>query len=197
MPDRLEIAASGRARCRACRKPIAKGEERFAEATPNPVAEGESQHYYHLTCAAERRPKTFAALLESLSPARTDLEPLREAAELALRHHRLERLGALERSKSARASCRYCRAPIDKGSWRVALQPIEDGRLGAWGFLHFACVAEYAGVRPSQSRLTRYSELSPEESAELAELLRALPEPEPRNAQSEPDAPPPAEVTSD
>jgi hypothetical protein len=44
MPDRIELATSGRARCRACRRAIAKGVERYAEAVPNPAAEGESQH---------------------------------------------------------------------------------------------------------------------------------------------------------
>jgi hypothetical protein len=98
MPDRIEVASSGRARCRACRRSIAKGEERYAEAVPNPVAEGESQHYYHLVCAAERRPKPFAAFLETLAPPRADSQELLALARLALSHHRLERLGVLERS---------------------------------------------------------------------------------------------------
>src|SRR5262245_19885338 len=102
MPDRIEVASSGRARCRACRRAIDKGDERFAEAVPNPVAEGESQHYYHLACAAERRPKAFAGLLPTLDPPRPDLAALGDVAQLALGHHRLERLGVLERAKSAR-----------------------------------------------------------------------------------------------
>lgn len=180
MPDRIEVAATGRARCRACRRAIAKGEERFAEAAPNPVAEGETQHYYHVGCAAERRPKPFAALVSALDPPRAELGSWLAAAQLAVNHHRLERLGVLERSKSARANCRFCREPIEKDAWRVALQPIEDGRLGAWGFLHLRCVAAYAGVKPSAERLLRYSELTPEEAGEVADTLAALPTPEPR-----------------
>jgi hypothetical protein len=179
MPDRIELATSGRARCRACRRAIDKGSERFAEAVPNPAAEGESQHYYHLACAAERRPKAFAGLLETLDPPRTDLAPLADAAALALRHHRLERLGVLERSKSARAACRQCREPIEKDAWRVALQPIEDGRLGSWGFVHLTCVAAYAGVKPSPERVTRYTDLDPADRDTIAATLAALPEPEP------------------
>ena len=179
MPDRLEVASSGRARCRACRSAIAKGEERFAEATPNPVADGESQHYYHLSCAADRRPKAFSALLGSLDPARPDLAELAANAALALTHHRLERLGVLERAKSARANCRQCRELIEKGAWRVALQPLEDGRLGAWGFIHLGCVAHYVGIKPSFERLARYTELSLEERADIESRLAALPEPEP------------------
>jgi hypothetical protein len=191
MPDRIEIAASGRARCRACRRAIGKGEERFAEAAPNPVAEGETQHYYHVACAAERRPKPFGALLAAGVPARPDLEALSAAVALATAHHRLERLGVLERAKSARANCRNCREPIEKGGWRVAIQPIEDGRMAAWGFIHLRCVAAYAGVKPSAERLLRYSELSAEESQEITQALQALPEPDPNvplAPEPEPDA---------
>jgi hypothetical protein len=179
MPDRIEIAASGRARCRACRRAIGKGEERFAEAAPNPVAAGETQHYYHVPCAAERRPKAFAALLAAGVPPRTDLEALSAAAALASAHQRLERLGLLERAKSARAACRNCREPIEKGAWRVAIQPMEEGRMASWGFIHLRCVAAYAGVKPSPERLLRYSELTPEEAQEITQTLEALPEPDP------------------
>jgi hypothetical protein len=186
VPDRIEIASSGRARCRACRRPIAKGQERFAEAVPNPVAEGESQHYYHVECASERRPKPFAALLAVLDPPRPDLAALAVAAALASEHHRLERLGLLERAKSARANCRQCHEPIEKDAWRVALQPIEEGRLAAWGFVHLACAGAYAGIKPSLDRLTRYTDLEPSDKDEIATALEAMPIPEPRK--DEPDA---------
>jgi hypothetical protein len=190
MPDRIEVASSSRARCRACRRSIAKGIERFAEAVPNPVAEGESQHYYHLECASERRPKAFAGVLAAFEPARTDLEPLERAAALALEHHRLDRLGVLERSKSARASCRQCREAIEKGAWRVALQPIEEGRLAAWGFVHLGCAGAYVGVKPELARLTRYTELEPADVTEIATALEAMPVPEPRSdADEDDDAP--------
>jgi cytochrome c553 len=179
LPDRIEIASSGRARCRACKQAIARGAERFAEAVPNPMSDGESQHYYHLTCAAERRPKPFNALLAQLEPARADLAPLAAAAALGVQHHRLERLGQIERAKSARAACRHCHEAIEKGAWRVALQPIEEGRLGTWGFIHLRCLADYAQVKPSPERLLRYSELAPEDAADVAAALSALPVPEP------------------
>ena len=189
MPDRIELATSGRARCRACRRPIDKGQERFAEAVPNPAAEGESQHYYHLACAADRRAKAFSTLLAALDPPRPELAPLADAAALTLQHHRLERLGAIERSKSARAACRHCRENIEKGAWRVALQPIEDGRLGTWGFLHLACVAAYAGVRPDKERLLRYSDLEPDDRDDIARVLASLPEPQPQPPEDAPPSP--------
>lgn len=185
MPDRIEIASSGRARCRACRRAIAKGDERFAEAVPNPAAEGESQHYYHLACASERRAKPFAALLTTLDPPRPELAELGAAAAFTLEHHRLERLGQLERAKSARAACRQCREAIEKDGWRVALQPIEEGRLGSWGFVHLACVGAYVGVKPSLERLTRYTDLEPSDEDAIARVLDALPTPEPRTNEAD------------
>jgi hypothetical protein len=187
LPDRIEVASSGRARCRACRRPIAKGQERFAEAVPNPVAEGESQHYYHLECAADRRPKAFSGLLATLDPPRADLEPLGAATSLALAHQRLERLGVLERAKSARANCRHCREPIEKDAWRVALQPIEDGRLGTWGFIHLACAGAYTGIKPSLERLTRYSDLEPSDRDAIAAVHAAMPIPDPRTDDADGD----------
>jgi hypothetical protein len=192
MPDRIELASSGRARCRACRRPIAKGVERFAEAVPNPAAEGESQHYYHLDCAAERRAKPFAGLLPTLDPPRPDLAPLGESARHTLEHHRLERLGVLERAKSARASCRQCRELIEKDAWRVALQPIEEGRLAAWGFVHLKCAGAYAGIKPGLERLTRYTDLEPGDTEQVAALLEAMPIPEPRGPDEAEEEPPDA-----
>jgi hypothetical protein len=182
MPDRIELATSGRARCRACRRAIAKGVERYAEAVPNPAAEGESQHYYHLECAAERRAKPFAAHLAALDPPRPELAPLGDSARLTLEHPRVERLGVLERAKSARATCRECREPIEKDAWRVALQPIEEGRLAAWGFVHLTCAGAYAGIKPSLERLTRYTDLEPSDKEQVAALLESMPIPEPRGA---------------
>ena len=70
----------------------------------------------------------------------------------------------------------------------MALQPIEDGRLGAWGFVHLGCVGAYAGIKPSLERLTRYSELSPDESAEIGAVLTALPVPDPSLVTADDDA---------
>ena len=39
MPHKIEPAPSGRASCRGCKEPIAKGALRFGEETPNPYSE--------------------------------------------------------------------------------------------------------------------------------------------------------------
>jgi hypothetical protein len=98
----------------------------------------------------------------------------------------------VERARSARANCRQCRALIEKDAWRVALQPIEDGRLGAWGFVHLRCAAAYTGVKPSAERLLRYSQLTPEEAREITDMLAALPTPDPLPSTPEAEAPPEA-----
>ena len=54
MPHIIEEAKSGRAGCRTCRKPIAKGELRFGEEVENQFADaGETTHrWHHMACAA-------------------------------------------------------------------------------------------------------------------------------------------------
>jgi hypothetical protein len=170
--DSIDLAPSGRARCRACRRAIDKGTPRFAEVAPNPVAGGDTRYYYHPLCAADKRPERVLAFLDAHAEALDERERLRAAAQLGVAHERLPRLGAVGRSPSGRAACRHCRQNIDKGALRVALQPMEDGRLGAWGFVHAACARSYAGVAPSLERLQRYSEgLNDDDWAEMATAL--------------------------
>jgi hypothetical protein len=58
----LEIAKSGRAKCRKCKQAIAKGELRFGEETVNAFSDsGEPSYFwYHLGCAAKARPKLLS-----------------------------------------------------------------------------------------------------------------------------------------
>lgn len=156
--DLIESAPTGRSRCRACQRAIAKGSPRFAESAPNPMTEGETRHYYHPSCAADRRPERVLGLLAASTEPIARAQELRAAAELAVAHPRLVRLGRVERASSGRSTCRHCRRTIDKGALRVALQPIEDGRLASWGYLHASCVRGYVGVRPNVERLRRTTE---------------------------------------
>ena len=55
----IEPASSGRAKCRSCDQPIAKGELRFGERQPNAFGEGEMTLWFHLPCAAYSRPEPF------------------------------------------------------------------------------------------------------------------------------------------
>ena len=68
MPHVIEPAPSGRASCRGCGGKIPNGSLRFGECLPNPYADegGEMTHWFHLPCAAYRRPEPF---LETLAAA--------------------------------------------------------------------------------------------------------------------------------
>jgi hypothetical protein len=48
VPHVIEPASSGRAKCRGCDRPIAKGELRFGERQPNAFGEGEMTLWFHL-----------------------------------------------------------------------------------------------------------------------------------------------------
>lgn len=183
MPDALQRAATGRAKCRGCERPIAKGELRFGEALPNPYAEGEAMFWFHLACGASMRPEKFLALLGETSEAIAGRDDLVRCAEEGIAHPKLTRLSRAERSPSARARCRQCRNPIEKGLWRLALQVVEDGRPNPIGTIHASCAENYFGTRDVLDRVRR---LSPEMTErERDELRNALNEPAPAPAEDE------------
>jgi len=66
MPDTITPAPSARSKCRGRGQTIDKGALRFGEADVNPFGEGETQRWFHLECAALRRPEKFGPALEAL-----------------------------------------------------------------------------------------------------------------------------------
>lgn len=75
----IGVSPSGRASCKGCKEKIAKGELRFGEAARNAFSEsGEaSMRWYHLRCAAEKKPKLFGPTLAAYTgdvPDRAALE---------------------------------------------------------------------------------------------------------------------------
>jgi hypothetical protein len=141
MPHVLEPASSGRSKCRGCRLAIAKGELRFGEALPNPFGEGEVTHWFHPRCAAYKRPEPLLATLESAPEAQS--EALRLAAEESLAHPRLQRIDGAERAPSGQARCRHCKAPIERGAWRIRLVFHEEGTFSPGGYIHAGCRQDY------------------------------------------------------
>src|SRR5438067_1446364 len=104
MPHTIEPAASGRATCRGCKSPIAKGELRFGEEYPNPFSEetGMAMRYWHLACAATKLANELRPVLaayEGPIEKRAELESLVEA------YVRPDPPYA-ERASSGRARCR-------------------------------------------------------------------------------------------
>ena len=182
----IEAASSGRAKCRSCDQPIAKGELRFGERQPNAFGEGEMTLWFHLPCAAYSRPEPF---LETQSGAPADgtdassaaapetvpeaqLEQLAADARFGIAHRRVPRLHGAERATSGRAHCRSCRELIAKGEWRLPLVFFEDYRFNPGGYLHARCARNYF---ETTAILDRVRHFSPElREAELTEVAGAI-----------------------
>lgn len=176
MPHIIEPASSGRAKCRACGGKIAAGELRFGERLPNPFADegGEMTHWYHVPCAAYRRPEAFLELVGSAeSPAIDDRERLIREARLGVEHRRVPRVSTAGCAPTGRATCRACKALIEKSVWRIALVFYEDGRFTPGGFVHATCGATYFETAEILSRVKHFSpDISEEDLIQLGGLIR-------------------------
>lgn len=173
MPDVIETAKSGRANCRGCGRNIARGDLRFGESLPNPYAEGESLFWFHLVCAACMRPEKFGPALDTCDQPIPEPEWLRQAVSVGLAHPRLPRLVRAERAPSGSAHCRQCRELVSKGSWRLALQLFEEGRMQPIGTIHAQCAEAYLGTTDISDRLARLTDgLDPAELTEIERLIR-------------------------
>jgi len=172
----VEVAPSGRAKCRGCGRVIAKGERRFGERLPNPFADegGEMTHWYHPLCAAYRRPEALLEALPTLTEPLEGQADLEREAQLGVTHHRLPRVNVAERASSGRAACRACREPIAKDTWRISLLYYEDGRFAPSGFIHIACAPGYLETTDILPRVKHFTpELSETDVAEIAIALRS------------------------
>src|SRR6187401_3812779 len=104
MPHVIERASSGRAKCRAYGGKITSGELRFGERLPNPFSEegGEMTHWFHLWCAAYRRPEPLLLTVNAtdavLPDGFSDLEAMKREAQLGTAHHRVPRVNVAERA---------------------------------------------------------------------------------------------------
>jgi hypothetical protein len=144
MAETIEVAKTGRARCRSCRQAIEKGALRFGEEQPSAFGEGMQWSWHHLTCAAKKKPAKVREALAAFGgevPGRDELEAVLVEADktaTAFPH--------AERASTGRAKCQQCEGPIEKGTLRVAFErELEVGgmaRAGA-GYLHPACAAAY------------------------------------------------------
>jgi hypothetical protein len=160
MPHIIERASSGRAKCRGCGEKIAAGEQRLGERLPNAYANEdglETTHWFHLTCAAFRRPEPLLEALSASADVVDDRATLEREARLGVMHPRAQRVNSAERAASARAACRGCREKIDKGAWRIALVYYEDGRFTPGGFVHLHCAAAYFETPAILVRLRHFS----------------------------------------
>lgn len=160
MPHLIERASSGRAKCRGCGEKIASGELRFGEQLPNPFADGEGAlmtHWFHLPCAAYRRPEAFIEGSAETSEAIENRDMLEHEAALGVAHRRLPRVSTAERAPTGRANCRACKTLIDKDTWRIALVFYDDGRFVPSGFMHAKCVKDYIETTEIIARVKHFS----------------------------------------
>lgn len=186
MPHLIEPAASARAKCRGCGARIGAGELRFGESLPNPFAEGETHHWFHLECGALKRPEPFLEALAEHAEPFADADRLTALARQGVEHARLPRVAGAERDPSGRAQCRHCRQKIDKGAWRISLVFWEEGRFSPAGSLHVPCGQGYFGTTDVVGRLRRFSPRLTD--AELQEIEAELRKPSPPAAEVRPKA---------
>ena len=152
MANVIEEAKSGRAACRTCKKPIAKGELRFGEEAPNAFGDQPSLRWHHLACAATKLPAELGEALKAYSgdvPDRAALEQQMTDA-IAKGHAKPGGLPYADKAPTGRARCMQCQQPIDKDSLRVAVErEIETGATvtQSAGYLHPACVAAYVEAK--------------------------------------------------
>lgn len=154
----IEAATSGRAKCRGCGQPIARGELRFGERVANPYAEGETTLWFHLWCAAYKRPEP---LLEVLTVEGADVpqnDRLVTQARKGVERRRLPRIDGADRAPTSQARCRHCQEPIERGTWRVRLVYYDDqGRFSPGGFVHLACGPAYFETRDIAAPVLHFS----------------------------------------
>jgi hypothetical protein len=139
----IEAASSGRSKCRGCGQQIARGELRFGERLPNPFAEGDMTLWFHVACAAYKRPEPLLQTLRETSENVPDRNRVEQIAAESAAHRRLPRIDGAERSPSGQARCRHCREPIERGTWRIRLVYFEEGMFSPGGFVHAACGSAY------------------------------------------------------
>ena len=174
MPHVIERAPSARSKCRGCGEKIASGAWRFGESLPNPFAEGEGfmTHWFHVPCAAFRRPEPFLEALATATEDMPDRDQHRHEAQLGVTHRRLPRASTAERASTARAACRECKEKIDKDTWRISLLYYEDGRFAPSGFVHIGCAAKYFETSEIMARVKHFSPALTDR--DLEEIARGL-----------------------
>ena len=148
MGSHIEEAKSGRASCRTCKKPIAKGELRLGVEAANAFGDTPAMQWHHLPCAAHKLPKELEEALIAYPGDLPNRGELAQAITLAIAtgHAKPAGLPAADRAPTGRARCLQCKEPIEKDSLRVAVErELEVGatvQSGA-GYLHPACVGAY------------------------------------------------------
>jgi poly [ADP-ribose] polymerase len=146
MANVIEEAKSGRASCRTCKKPIAKGELRLGVETQTQFSDAPSLAWHHVLCAAAKLPAELKAALDEYPgtvPNRAELDAaMADAAKKGAA--KPAAFPYVDHAPTGRAKCMLCEQPIEKGSFRIAVE--RELELGAnvtrgAGYLHPKCAA--------------------------------------------------------
>lgn len=173
MADVIEVAESARAKCRVCKKPIAKGAYRFGERVLSAFSDGdETTLWYHVECAAEKRPFKFGPTLAKHKKALPDRRALEATLKVSTKACALESVLRADRAPTGRAKCQQCKKLITKDELRLAIDRGDDPFMRSTYFVHARCGRAYVGGDGLAARLkTRSKTLSKADWAELAPLL--------------------------
>jgi hypothetical protein len=141
----IEIAKTGRASCRSCKKPIGKGELRLGEEVANAFAAGETTYqWHHLPCAAKKKPVALEEALATTDVEVADKQALLTEIAANKKNQKPSTFPYAERAKTSRSTCISCNESIEKGTLRVAVErEVDTGSFvtsGA-GYLHGACAS--------------------------------------------------------
>jgi len=121
---KIEPARSSRSGCKACRKKIAKDTLRLGVMIEGPFGQG--YLWFHINCAAKRRPEDLEAAYEAQCwPEGCEVPPiesLRGLADAAAKEKATRKEPPYgELAPSGRSKCKQCDELIEKGSVRVVL----------------------------------------------------------------------------
>lgn len=157
MAHLIEEARSNRSSCKSCREPIGKGVHRFGfdEFAAEGLDRGHA--WYHLECAAARRPQALKETLAGYAgelPNRAELEALLKSGAKPAVATSGRPAAHVEPAPTGRSKCIGCGKPIEKDSPRVAVQRELSfngmTRMGA-AYVHPSCAR--AALTPDEFRI--------------------------------------------
>ncbi|MEQ1503400.1 MAG: hypothetical protein ABMB14_14275 [Myxococcota bacterium] len=150
MGDIVEVAPTGRAKCRGCKETIPKGEIRFGETYDSAFSDGESLRYWHLLCAAKKLPARLEPAMTAFGgaiPNKAEVDAEMAKAKKSGKASAGARFPHAQIASTGRARCLGCSEPLEKGKLRVAVEREIEGPMGLMkspGYLHPACALGWA-----------------------------------------------------
>lgn len=151
----IEIAKTGRASCRKCRKKIEKDTLRFGLESEMQYGDEPSYRWYHLACGAAVDPFKLEKLLKTYEGEiedRAEVEGVIREAKKKVKPP----FPYAEVAPSGRSKCMECDEKIEKGALRVAVErEVDTGSFvtkGA-GYLHPGCAVAHTDDPDLPSKL--------------------------------------------